>query len=95
MEKKEKRLLIKKLYAEKGIDIDLSDDIELYVFDEYAKRVANLSDINESLTLAPTSKIFERLVELYPDNYVCVAKICDEVLDRSGALLGKVRKASN
>lgn len=43
--------------------------------------------------IAPIDKIFERLVELYPDDYVCVAKMCDEVLDRSGELLGDVRVA--
>ncbi|HUX56235.1 MAG TPA: hypothetical protein VMV77_04630 [Bacteroidales bacterium] len=33
----------------------------------------------------------EKLTKLYKDNPVCVANICDEVLDRSGALLGKIR----
>lgn len=47
-----------------------------------------------SFPMASADKIFERLVALYKDNYVCVAKMCDEVLDRSGALLGEVRKAT-
>ena len=47
-----------------------------------------------SFPMASPEKIFERLVKLYPDNYVWVAKICDEVLDRTGALLGEVRKAA-
>lgn len=45
------------------------------------------------IQLASSKKIFERLVLLYPNNYVFVAKMCDEVLDKSGALLGDVRKA--
>ena len=53
-----------------------------------------LQNVIGSFPMASPEKIFERLVELYPDNYVCVAKICDEVLDRSGALLGKVRTAA-
>lgn len=45
----------------------------------------------QEFPMASPDKIFERLVALYNDNYLCVAKICDEVLDRSGALLGEVR----
>ena len=33
----------------------------------------------------------DRLAELYKTDYIAVAKICDEALDRSGALLGEVR----
>ncbi len=43
-------------------------------------------------TIASIDKITERLVKLYKDDPLCVAKMCDEVLDRSGALLGKIRE---
>jgi hypothetical protein len=39
----------------------------------------------------------EKLAEIYNynmNNAVLVAKICDEVLDRSGALLGEVRQVA-
>ena len=36
-------------------------------------------------------ELVDRLAELYETDYVAVAKVCDEVLDRSGALLGEVR----
>ena len=35
--------------------------------------------------------LIERLTEMYKTDNVAVAKVCDEVLDRSGALLGEVR----
>jgi len=35
--------------------------------------------------------LIERLAELYKTDSLAAAKICDEVLDRSGALLGEVR----
>ena len=57
------------------------------------KPQSNIGAVIGSFPMASPEKIFERLVKLYPDNYVCVAKICDEVLDRSGALLGEVRRA--
>jgi len=53
----------------------------------------NIGVVISSFPMSSPEKIFERLVELYPDNSVCIAKMCDEVLDRSGALLGEVRKA--
>jgi len=56
-------------------------------------KALNIGVVIGSFPMASPKKIFERLVELYPNNYVCVAKICDEVLDRSGALLGEVRNA--
>ena len=58
------------------------------------KPQSNIAAVIGSFPMASPENIFERLVKLYPDNYVCVAKICDEVLDRSGALLGEVRKAA-
>jgi hypothetical protein len=33
----------------------------------------------------------ERLAAIYPEHGAAVALVCDEVLDRSGALLGRVR----
>ena len=36
--------------------------------------------------------IVNRLIDLYPTNSLCVATICDEVLDRSGELLGHIRE---
>ena len=49
--------------------------------------------MEDEIKIAPNNKIFERLVALYPDDCTFVAKICDEILDTSGALLGEVRKA--
>jgi len=36
-------------------------------------------------------ELVDRLAELYKTDYVAVAKVCDEALDKSGALLGEVR----
>ena len=36
--------------------------------------------------------LIDRLAELYKTDCLTVAKVCDEVLDRSGALLGEVRE---
>ena len=33
-----------------------------------------------------------KLAEIYKTNRVCVAQICDEVLDKSGGLLGEIRE---
>lgn len=44
------------------------------------------------MKMASEEVIFERLVEMYKETPVCVANICDKVLDRTGALLGYVRK---
>jgi len=41
--------------------------------------------------IANYNTIKERLVTLYPSYPSFVAKVCDEVLDRSGALLGDIR----
>jgi hypothetical protein len=35
--------------------------------------------------------LVDRLAKLYKTDYVAVAKVCDEALDKSGALLGEVR----
>jgi len=61
---------------------------------ETQKQQLDIPVVIGSFPMASDDKIFERLVALYKDNYVCVAKMCDEVLDRSGALLGEVRKAA-
>ena len=37
-------------------------------------------------------ELVKRLAELYNKNYIAVALVCDEALDKSGALLGEVRK---
>jgi len=36
-------------------------------------------------------ELAKELAPIYKDHYVAVARVCDEVLDRSGALLGYVR----
>ena len=61
--------------------IDLQEGLNEFV------RTAKSTLIEECIS----EKTFERLVKLYPKNYICVAKMCDEVLDKTGALLGKVR----
>lgn len=66
----------------------------LKVWNETEQEQLHIGAVIGSFPMASPEKIFERLVKLYPDNYVCVAKICDEVLDRSGALLCEVRKAA-
>jgi len=38
-----------------------------------------------------TNEMEYKLAELYLKDYVCIAEVCDEVLDKSGGLLGKVR----
>ena len=84
----------KKYFEEELSGEPLYQDLVIDWLSEFAQEQVKLfaiPDVSGSLPLASPEKIFERLVELYPDNYACVGKICDEVLDRSGALLGKVR----
>lgn len=47
--------------------------------------------MNETFTM-PMDKLIDRLADLYSTDYLTVAKCCDEVLDRSGTLLGYVRE---
>ena len=47
--------------------------------------------MNETLTMS-MDKLIDRLADLYRTDRLVVAKCCDEVLDRSGALLGYVRE---
>jgi hypothetical protein len=56
----------------------------------------NADEMNKQLAELYDSKI-EKLAEIYAksiDDALIVAKICDEALDTSGALLGEVRKAA-
>jgi hypothetical protein len=39
-------------------------------------------------------EIAKELAPIYKDHPLAVARVCDEVLDRSGALLGYVRYAA-
>lgn len=50
--------------------------------------------LKNNLQFLPVNLI-DRLAELYKTDSFSVAKVCDEVLDRSGALLGKVRVRSS
>lgn len=43
------------------------------------------------IKLASPDDIFSRLVDLYHTEPLQVANICDQLLDRSGVLLGKIR----
>jgi hypothetical protein len=63
----------------------LETDLELVISDQLNK--------SERIIASP-EKIFDRLIKLYKKNPTGVAEVCDEVLDRSGALLGLIRKAS-
>jgi hypothetical protein len=47
----------------------------------------------KNVVLKMTDEMEDKLAELYLKNkdYVTIAKVCDEVLDKSGALLGRVR----
>ena len=47
--------------------------------------------MNETFNMS-MDKLIDRLAALYHFDCVAVAKCCDEVLDRSGALLGYVRE---
>lgn len=43
------------------------------------------------MTVLDLQSLAERLAPLYVNDYVGVAKLCDETIDRSGKLLGLVR----
>lgn len=45
--------------------------------------------------IAGEKEIIKRVIEKYPDDPFFVAKVCDEILDRSGRLLGYVREKAN
>lgn len=45
----------------------------------------------DEIKMTSKDKIVERLAKLYPENRAAVALICDEVLDRTGELLGIIR----
>jgi len=47
--------------------------------------------MNETFTMS-MDKLIDRLADLYHTDCLAAAKCCDEVLDRSGALLGYVRE---
>jgi len=53
-----------------------------------------IKDGIEIIRIVPADKILKRLVDLYKTQPLAVAIVCDEVLDRSGALLGHVRKTA-
>ena len=36
-------------------------------------------------------ELVETLAKMYKENYLLIAKLCDEHIDRSGRLLGEVR----
>lgn len=59
----------------------------------FEKAVKDLERINKcsGRQIDLTDEKMQRLTEIYSTNRVCVATVCDEVLDRSGALLGDVR----
>ena len=66
------------------------------IADDVSKKVLVALEEKDGLILKTeiqNETVFNRLVELYKTDYVSVAKICDEVLDRSGGLLGKIRDA--
>lgn len=52
-------------------------------------------EVSDDIKIAKSKDIFNRLVEIYHTGDYAekakIARICDEVLDRSGVLLGKVR----
>jgi hypothetical protein len=50
-----------------------------------------LCPCNQNKKIANEQVIFNRLLELYPNNYAFVGKVCDEILDKSGRLLGEIR----
>lgn len=54
---------------------------------------AGIAELREALRTAqpPGLRYEEGLAILYGVNYQAVARVCDEVIDRSGALLGRVR----
>ena len=50
-----------------------------------------LCSCNQRQKIADEQEIYNRLLECYPKDYLFVAQVCDEILDRSGCLLGEIR----
>jgi hypothetical protein len=50
-----------------------------------------LCPCNQAKKIANEQEIFNRLLERYPSDYLFVANVCDDILDRSGCLLGEIR----
>jgi hypothetical protein len=55
-----------------------------------------MADADEPKPITITPDVEAILAALYTDEpaYAAVARLCDEALDRSGALLGRVREAA-
>lgn len=57
--------------------------------------MASQLDMNLSRLDELRGKIFDRLVDAYMQRPVAVAKACDEMIDRSGNMLGWLRDAAS
>lgn len=67
--------------------------VDLYAMDSPGDRRAwHLKEAARSLADAHVPTFEDRLAEAYVRHSAYVARICDEVLDPSGALLGRVRE---
>ena len=74
--------------------IDYPESIEV---DDILKAMQEYSDLQKPVypseeETANFKVVYKRLIELYKENPSFVAKVCDEILDQSGALLGRIRK---
>lgn len=57
---------------------------------EYASM--KLQESSNNLYSIPMDQLIDRLSNMYHKDCLAIASLCDEVLDHSGGLLGKVRK---
>jgi hypothetical protein len=59
-----------------------------FLVDEFPDEVAL---IQREAVAAALARIEDRLMALYPEHRAAVALVCDEAIDRSGAMLGRIR----
>jgi hypothetical protein len=57
-------------------------------------RLGEAQEASEARAEAAEARLFKVLVTLYRESPLTVANLCDDHLDRSGALLGRVREAT-
>jgi len=53
-----------------------------------------LCPCNQRKKLVGEQELFNRLLAAYPYDRLFIARVCDELLDRSGHLLGEIRNES-
>ena len=55
---------------------------------------AAIRELKAAIEAAERARVETRLIAIYPEHHASVALVCDEAIDRSGAMLGRIRAAT-